>query len=446
MYYAVAFVVFSLVCTVLAFKRHPIFGFYFYLTTTFVYPTGRWWGYMLPDLRWAFLSAFITGVAIIFHQGKLHSKPIWLANPPAVVMVLYSGWMWLQTPWALDLETHLDGSVRFVKYLVAFWFVYRIVDSKERLRDLLFAHVLGCGLLGILAQFIGRDGDRLDGVGGPGIDDANTLGMYLATGAIVGIGLFVTQTGWRRYLSLASLVVIVNGIVLANSRGSFIGILAGGLLLTVCRAKQHRWLLRAFLLVGAIGLTVIVDQTFIDRMFSIQDVASDDDRTDTSTRSRAELAKAQVQMFLDYPMGTGHRGTAVLSTRYLDRKWLTLDHGGDESTAARSSHNTFLTTLVEQGVPGAILFVSLTIWCLVAAVRIRGMNGLRGDPEIITLGAAVCGALAAVWVAGNTADYLMAELQFWMFACLVSTLQLGAAGHESTSGNRQLVSLRRTVA
>ena len=34
------------------------------------------------------------------------------------------------------------------KYLVAFWFVYRVVDSKERVRDVLLAHVLGCALLG----------------------------------------------------------------------------------------------------------------------------------------------------------------------------------------------------------------------------------------------------------------------------------------------------------
>ena len=446
MFSAAAFAILALVCTVFAFTRHPIYGLYFYLATTFVYPPARWWGYLLPDLRWALLSAFITGAAIAFHQGKLRAKPIWFANAPAVILILYAVWMWLQAPLALDPQTHLEGSIQFVKYLFAFWLFYRVVDSKERIRDMLLAHVLGCALLGIFAQLIGRDGGRLDGVGGPGIDDANTLGMYLSTGAIVGIGLFLTQAGWRRYLSLASLVLIVNGIVLANSRGSFLGIVAGGLVLAVCKAKQHRWLFWSFVLVGAVGLTVIVDQAFINRMFSIQDVASVDEDADMSARSRVEIAKAQVQMFLDYPLGTGHRGTAVLSPQYLDRKWLTTDRGGDESTAARSSHNTFMTTLVEQGVPGAIMFISLTLWSVTAALRVRRMHEPHSDAELKTLGAAVCGALAAVWVAGNTADYLMAEVQFWLFAGLVTILQLSSTIHGATSRDREFNGLRGTVA
>jgi hypothetical protein len=144
MFYAVAFALFAMVCTVLAFIRHPIYGLYFYLATTFVYPPSRWWGTMLPDLRWALLSALITAMAILLRQGKLRTKPVWLANAPAATAILYSLWLWAQTPWALDLQTHLDGSLQFTKYLLAFWMIYCVMDSKEHLRDVLLAHVLGC--------------------------------------------------------------------------------------------------------------------------------------------------------------------------------------------------------------------------------------------------------------------------------------------------------------
>lgn len=444
MFYAVAFVLFSVACTVLAFFRHPIYSLYFYLATTFVFPPGRWWGYVFGELRWSLLSAAVAALAIMFHRGKLAEKPLWCANAPAVMLMMYAAWMWVQVPWAMDLDTHLSGSFQFTKYLFAFWLVYRVVDCKEHLTSLLLAHVLGCGLLGVFAQFTGRDGNnRLDGVGGPGIDDANTLGMYLASGAIIAVGLFLTQKGWRRYLSLACLVVITNGIVLANSRGSFLGIVAGGLMLAICKARQHRWMFWSFALAAVMGLTVIVDQAFVDRMFTIGDVTSEDDEADMSARSRAAVAKAQVQMFLDHPMGAGHRGTAVLSTQYLDRKWLTLDVGGDESTAARSSHNTFMTTLVEQGLPGGLLFISLTLWTLAAGVRIRSLNGLGADPQLITLGAAICGALAVVWVSGNTADYLMAEVQFWMFAGLVTVFQLSEKTHIAATPQPALGRLHR---
>jgi O-antigen ligase len=443
MLYAAAFVLFCLVCTILAFVRHPIYGLYFYLATTFVFPPGRWWGYIFQDLRWALLSAVVTVLAVVFHRGKLSLKPLWLANAPAILLLMYAAWMWLQTPWAMDISEHLEGSSRFVKYLLAFWFVYRVIDSKERLRDLLLTYMLGCTLLGTFAQFTGREGGRLDGVGGPGIDDANTLGMYLVTGAIVAVGLFLTQTGWRRYVSLVAMVIIINGFVLANSRGSFLGLVAGIIVLAFCMAKQHRWLFSCFALAGGLCLTVIVDQVFIERMFSIQDVTSQDDAADMSARSRVEVAKAQVQMFLDYPMGTGYRGTAVLSARYLDRKWLTL---GDDETAARSSHNTFMTALVEQGVPGALMFTSLVLWTVAAMFRIRRLNGPHSDPVLTTLGGSLCGALTVVLVAGNTADYLLAENQFWFYAALVSVFWLSECRNEGSRQSGGAVAMRQLAA
>jgi hypothetical protein len=51
---------------------------------------------------------------------------------------------------------------------------------------------------------------------------------------------------------------------------------------------------------------------------------------------------------------------------------------------------------------------------------------------LITLGAACCGGMTAVIVAGSAADYLMAEIQFWLLAALVSMLQLARADLPAT--------------
>lgn len=92
------------------------------------------------------------------------------------------------------------------------------------------------------------------------------------------------------------------------------------------------------------------------------------------------------------------------------------------------------------------MFISLTLWSVTAALRVRRMHEPHSDAELKTLGAAVCGALAAVWVAGNTADYLMAEVQFWLFAGLVTILQLSSTIHGATSRDREFNGLRGTVA
>jgi len=419
----VSYVAFCIVCSVLAFRRHPIWGFYFYLATTFVYPPARWWGYLLPDLRWALLSAAITTLAVLFNRGKLNAKPPWIGSAPAVLLSLYAALMWLQTPWALAMDDHLEGSTFFVKSLFAFWLVYRLVDSKERVRDLSLAIVLGCGLLGVFAQATGREGGRLDGVGGPNLNDSNTLGMYLVTGIILAIGLVLTQSGWRRYVSLASLLLIAQGFILANSRGALVGLLAGSATLALCKAKRHRWMFWSFALVGAIGLAMLVDRVFIERMLTIQDVTSESEDADPSARSRVEIAKAQIEMFLDHPMGTGHRGTAALSRQYLDQRWLTSEDQGGE----RASHNTFLTTLVEQGVVGAAIYAALVLWVLSAIWRVRRLQKRDDDPELITLGAALCSALVVVFAAGISADFLIKEIQFWFYGLLVSVLQMSEA-------------------
>jgi len=419
---AAAFVIFCLVCTVFAFTRHPIWGLYFYLATTYVFPPGRWWGYIFGDFRWAFVSAAITALAVVFHRGKLREKPLWLGFAPVMLLAVFAAWIWIQTLWALDIDEHVRGSTEFVKCLLALWFVYRVVDSKERLRDLMFAHVLGCGLLGIYAYATGRESGRLDGVGGPNLDDSNTLGMYLVTATIVGVGLVLVEKGWRRYVTLACLALIVNGFVLANSRGAFLGFVAGSLALAFSIGRKHRRLFWAFAVAGVVALTVIVDKVFIDRMFTITDVTSQDEDADASARSRLVIAQAQVQMFFDHPLGTGWRGTAVLSPKYLDRRWL----AGLEDDAQRSSHNTYLTCLTETGLPGALIYSCIVLWVVSAVFRVRRLNTPDHDPDITTMAAALCSALVVVLVAGTTADYLTKEVQFWLYAGLVSAFWLNS--------------------
>lgn len=422
MLYAISFALFCAACTVLAFTRHPIWGFYFYLATTYVYPPARWWGYLFGDLRWALISAAVTAVAIIVHRGKLKEKPLWLGNGPAALLLVYCAWMWLQTPLAIAQTDHISGATYFAKSLVAFWFVYRIVDSKQRVRDLLLAHVIGCAVLGLQSMLVGRQNERLDGVGGPGLDDANTLGMYLATGLIAAAGLVLTQKGWRRWLSLGSIGAIANGLVLVNSRGSILGLAAGAVVLALCKSDQHRRLFWALAVVTFVIGSIVVDKAFIERMFTISQVTTEE--ADSSAQNRVELAKAQLQMFLDHPIGVGHRGTPALSPQYLDEKWRSIDPARRYEVPERSSHNTFLTALVEQGVFGAILFLALVWWIVAATWRAWRWKGSPADPELVTLAATICAALAIIIVAGNTADYLIVEVQFWLLAVLVSVRQL----------------------
>lgn len=417
----------------LALVRHPIWGLYAYLASFYIHPPSRWWAQNLPDLRWAFLSAGVTLLAILIHRGKLNAqRPAWYASLPAVLLIVFVVWLWIQSLWALDVGAHRDASIQFMKYLVAFYFIYRLAETPERMRDILLVHVAGCAYLGMLAQLTDNFVDgRLNGVGGPGIDDANTLGMFLGTGLLVAAMLALVERGWRRIFVIVAGPVILNGVVLAASRGAFLGVLVGGFVLFLVKPPQCRRLFWVFTVVGIVGAVSLMDQRFIDRMLSITAAVEKSEEMDSSAESRWATIEAQLKMFVDYPLGTGHKGTAVLSPRYLDAKWLTTRPGEDESAAARSSHNTLLTALVEQSIPGVAVYLLFVLWGMRSVYLIRLRQ--RTDPAAqLPYGGAAAAALAVVLAAGLFTDYLMAEVQVWMVALLAAQLQL----HPVTAGSK----------
>lgn len=406
----------------LALARHPVFGLWAYLATFYVHPPSRWWSHYLPDLRWALLAAAVTLVAVLVHRSKLRERPAWLGNLPAVILLAYCVWFWIQNLWALDGKAHFDASVQYTKYLIVFYLVYRLLDTPQRLREFLLVHVAGCAYLGLLAHLSQNFvGGRLNGVGGPGIDDANTLAMFLSTGVVAGAALVLSQSGWRRYFSVGALAFVVNGVILAASRGATLGLVAGGLVLTALHPRRYRrafWVLAAL---GLVGFLAVADQRFINRMFTLEAVIERSTEMDGSAESRFALKAAQLQMFYDHPFGSGHKGTAALSPQYLDERYLARSPDGD---AARSSHNTFLTALTEQGLPGALLFLALLAWILAAMFKVFRHGYSTPDHELVALAVGLCGGLIVVLVAGLGTDYLMAEVQFWFLAALVSSLQL----------------------
>ena len=87
-----------------------------------------------------------------------------------------------------------------------------------------------------------------------------------------------------------------------------------------------------------------------------------------------------------------------------------------------------------------MIFIWLTLWTLLTTVRFKGKETPDRDPEIGTLVAAVVAVLASIFVAGNTADFLMAEGQFWMLAALVSMLRFaGSKAPGEAPTNREVV-------
>ena len=407
----------------LALFRHPLFGLYAYVAVFYLHPPSRWWGATLPDLRWALFAAAVTYIATL-RLPKDNTRESWASTPAAKLIIAYTIWLWIQMAWALNRTDQLDICILYTKYIVLFYLIYRLIDTPEKVTHFLIAHVLGCAYLGWIA-FNARFSGRLEGVGGPGIDEANALAMQMGTGAAVAAMLMLGGRGWVRWVCFLAMPFLLNTMVLSGSRGAFLGLLATGLALWYLKPLKHRKLFYAYAVLAVILFGMLVSTVFITRIDTIGAAAQQDADTDRSAASRMVIIKAQMQMAKRYPFGAGHRGTAVLSTQYLDDIWLSHSRvNGRLVTGQRSSHNTFMSAFVEQGIPGAVMWLWLWLWIALALRRAKERGTDADATERATLAAAIGGGLAMVFVAGQFVDYLKVEIQLWLLVLLVVVLQL----------------------
>lgn len=403
----------------LALFLRPIYGLYLYVAVFYLHPPSRWWGYDLPDLRWSLLAAAITLVSLIIRHDYKHTgstriasdDPGWLDSTIAKGLLAYTIWMWVQAPWVVS-DVHMEGVILFTKYLLLFYLIYRVVDNMDDFAGFCLAHVAGCAYLGWLV-YLAPDTGRLDGVGGPGIDDANSLGMQLSTGLFFAAFMMLGLKGWRRLFTIFALPFLINGIIQTETRGAILGILAGGMATVLLKPRQYRGRFYLFAILGLVGVLAVANETFLERMQTIRATVDDTSEWDASALGRIAVARAQLSMFADHPLGAGHQGTSFLSHEYLDDRWFASDSGD------RSSHNTVLSILVDQGIIGIGIFIVLMFSIIRLLARMKDFD--RSDlPDSFGLyRAALGGSVVVIYAAGMFTQFLKAEVQIWTLALLV---------------------------
>jgi hypothetical protein len=419
---AIGFVVIFLLCLGLAFARHPAFGLYAYLWVFYNHPPHRWWGVDLPDLRWSLIAALVTLIAVAL-KPKMVSRPHWANNWGARFLGIFVAWLWIQSMWALDFNLHLVTVILFTKFILLFYLMYQCLSDREQFENFCFLHVLGCFIFGWVAYMTpygSFEQGRLEGVGGPGLDAANTFAMHMATGLPFAGFLLFTCSGIKRWIIFLSIPFILNGVFLAGSRGAIVGLMGAGLVSLYLCPKIHRKYLYLIGVLGAILLMMLVNVNFLERMEMITGKASQEmtRRTgateDGSAMSRIIILKGGWNMFLDYPSGVGSDGHEILSfdERYLPPSALSGRHG-------RAAHNTFMKLLVEHGVLGGLLFIAMGIWITLTLWRLKRLDRIGLPMSLGFYRAAIGGSLAVHFVSGQFASYLRPEVGVWLIGLLV---------------------------
>lgn len=404
-----------LAACLMALARGPIYGLLAYVGVFYLNPPIRWWGQgILADIRWSLLAAAVTLVALLLHRKGRPSVPFF-RQPVVIWFCVLLAWMGVQLFWVIDPELQLEVVEYYAKFLVAMYLVYYSLDSEKNLRLFLWAHVLGCFYFGWLV-YTGYSGGRFEDFGGAGLKDANEVALTMGTAALA-IGSLLLASRWQGRLAAFGVApFIVNGLVATISRSAFLALVIGGVAYNwFAPVRWRKWVLGLSAL-GAVLLVLLTTEAYWER---IQTIAMKGERVEGVDTGADRLAQwqGQLRMYRDHPLGCGHHCTTILSPSYFD-EWVLSEQAG-----VRSSHNTFLSMLVDHGLPGAAGYLALLGWVVLASRRLRRSLHLQRGTLALVL-PAVTGGLLAMFVGDMFVPYVRYEVRFWFVALLMVLLRL----------------------
>jgi O-antigen ligase len=405
---------------VLAFTRHPIYGLMTYVADVYLQPPSRWWGAAIPgNLRWSLIAAAVTALAVIVYK-KSDRKTSFFGHSVAAGLVLYILWLGIETFWAMDKTAHQELLGLVAKYALLVALIYKCVDSEKHLRYFCWTHVAGCFYLGWVAYTAYEGGRFEDFGGGAGITEANSGALQIVTGILVAGSLFLEGRTKEKLVLLAMIPFIVNALIVTVSRGGFLSMVVAGVVFNYFTPVRLRLPVRVLSVLALILFVMLTNPLYWSRIQSLQAAGAEVEGVDTGA-GRLVLVEAQWRMFRGHPFGCGHRCTATLSPSYLDDSMLT----GEGETRARSSHNTIMTMLVEQGIPGGAFYL-LLLWWVASKLRVLARELRNKDGLLATMFPAVAAIVAAILVGDLFVDYLLFEARFWFVAITMVMLDLVA--------------------
>jgi hypothetical protein len=389
----------------LGLRYHPLFALLSYFLIFYQHPPVHWWGADIPNLRYSLYAALVTLVSIWIKRTS--PAVVWNSSGAMLLLLGYAAWAWIQNFWAISTYFNTDGAMLFTKFAILFYAIYKIGSDEKKFEWILWAHVAGCFMFGWEAFNTNVSG-RLETIGGPGVDDANFLAAHMVTGLVVAGFLVLSNTGWRRWIPLMAIPFIMNTIILTQSRGGVLSTVFAGLAGWFYAPKGYRAKVAGSGLLCAALLLVLANEDFWSRiesqLFANQNIEEE---------GRLKIIGPQFQMFLDHPLGVGHRGNLLLSPQYMPPE-LMAENG------YRSAHNTFVAALVDQGFPGALMLVLMYIWAFFRLDFLRRQDK-RGLPVKLGVYRATVGAaLASCLLSGVFLNQLRFEVQVWLIALLAA--------------------------
>lgn len=405
----------------LAYIRHPIYGTAAYVGTFFLSPQLRWWGQgLLYNVRWSFIAAGITLLAILVSKKAQKPEIPLLRHGVVWLFFMFVAWIAFQSGWALDSREHSELLSYYLKFTLSLVLVYYSVDSEKSLRILMWTFVGGCFYFGWVA-FTTYLGGRFEGFGGAGINEANAGALTIVLGVLLASSLFLVGSLRDKAVLFFMIPFMLNGLVTTISRSGFLALAAGGLVFIFFSPTSYRKQIRVLSVLAILLFLMLAGPSYWNRMQSLQHAGEEVKGMDTG-EDRLAIVNVQWRLFFMHPLGCGATCTTVLSKNFLDKKYLAQ---GANGTMERASHNTYMTMLVDHGVPGIVFYLGTIAW--IARKSFRLWRSYRTQTGFIPAAfPAIAGCFAAMAVGDMFVTYAKYEIRIWLLATVMALVSLEA--------------------
>ncbi len=416
----------------------PVYGFYLYELIYFLNPQARWWGNNIPGISYSFIVVLLTLAMFVF-QLKSHTQNT-LKNTPETKWFIAVFLSFCVVSFnAANSFIHNKFLFDLFKLYIIIFVMYRIIDSKDKLKLALLVYIIGCAYIGWEAFNVGRNADgRVEGIGTVDAPDANGTAAAIVP-SIPLLLYFAWRLEWKWKIAIGLFgAFIANGLVLINSRGAFLGaITAGGFLLlhmmfSRYKLPRQRLMVTVILLLSLMAMVKVTDNSFWERMSTIQESSSTESKGSGGRRINFWLAT--FDLLEDHPLGVGIFGYQTLSPIYLtDDSYFTSKDG----VKMRAVHSMWFQALSEIGWHGFFFFTMLLI-CIWRRLRqAKALLISRKLYEDYYLLVAIQSGLIGFLVAGTFIDAFRAEILYWFMIFCISAVAIVHNGEDNQDKTRE---------
>ncbi len=334
-----------------------------------------WIGYMSPHrLTYGFAYSFpfglviaiVTIVATVLCPDRFEKRKIpW--TPAIVILALFVIWMSITTQFAFEPKlAHIEW-MRVLKIQLAIFLTLYLINTKDRLNQLVWIIVLSIGFYGVKGGLfaIATGGNyRVWGPDDTFISGNNELAIALVL--IIPLVRYLqlqTHNKWIRRGLFGFMGLCTAAVIASYSRGAFISLVPCFFMMIFL--SKHRKAIFFVVAIGAIGAYSVLPQHWFERMDSIGDY-----QEDASMQGRYDAWYLATWVATDHPLtGGGYRMFT----------FKTYEKYNKEMTIARDAHSIYFEVLGEHGFIGLILYLLLNLFGFLTGGKIKKLVGDRKD-------------------------------------------------------------------